>query len=49
MWAPDIEVFQKDNELTIRADLPGLKKEEVTVAGSIAPLPIDTTTARDFR
>lgn len=30
-WAPDIEVFQKDNELTIRADLPGLTKEDVTV------------------
>jgi HSP20 family protein len=31
IWAPDVEVFQKNNELTIRADLPGLKKDEVTV------------------
>ena len=31
LWAPDVEVLQKDNELTIRADLPGLKREEVTV------------------
>jgi HSP20 family protein len=30
-WAPDVEVFQKNNELTIRADLPGLKKDEVSV------------------
>ena len=30
-WAPDMEVFQKDNELTIKADLPGLKKDEVSV------------------
>ena len=30
-WAPDVEVFQKNNELTIRADLPGLKREDVTV------------------
>jgi hypothetical protein len=30
-WAPDIDVFQKDNELTIRADLPGLKRDEVSV------------------
>jgi HSP20 family protein len=30
-WAPDIDVFQKNNELTIRADLPGLKREDVTV------------------
>ena len=31
LWAPDVEVFQKNNELTIRADLPGLKREDVTV------------------
>jgi HSP20 family protein len=30
-WTPDVEVFQKDNELAIRADLPGLKKDEVSV------------------
>ena len=30
-WAPDIDVFHKSNELTIRADLPGLKKDEVSV------------------
>ena len=31
LWAPEVEVFQKNNELTIRADLPGLKREDVTV------------------
>ena len=31
LWAPDVEVFQQNNELTIRADLPGLKREDVTV------------------
>jgi HSP20 family protein len=30
-WAPDVEVLQKNNELTIRADLPGLTKDEVSV------------------
>ena len=30
-WAPEIDVFQKNNELTIRADLPGLRREDVTV------------------
>jgi HSP20 family molecular chaperone IbpA len=30
-WAPDVEVRQKNDELTIRADLPGLKKDEVSV------------------
>jgi HSP20 family protein len=31
LWSPPVEVFQKNNELTIRADLPGLKREEVSV------------------
>ena len=31
VWAPEVEVFQRNNELTIRADLPGLKRDEVTV------------------
>ncbi|MBI4265828.1 MAG: Hsp20/alpha crystallin family protein [Acidobacteria bacterium] len=31
MWAPDIDVVQKNNELTIKADLPGLKRDEVSV------------------
>jgi HSP20 family protein len=30
-WAPDIDVFQKNIELTIRADLPGMKRDEVSV------------------
>jgi HSP20 family protein len=30
-WAPDIEMVQRDNQLVIRADLPGVKKEDVTV------------------
>ena len=30
-WAPTIEVKQKDNELTVCADLPGLKPDEVQV------------------
>jgi HSP20 family protein len=31
LWTPEVDVFQKNNELTIRADLPGLKREDVTV------------------
>src|SRR6266550_5961445 len=31
MWTPEVEVFQKNNELTIKADLPGLNKDEVSV------------------
>jgi HSP20 family protein len=30
-WNPEIEVFEKNNRLVTRVDLPGLKKEEVRV------------------
>jgi HSP20 family protein len=30
-WVPELEVFERDNRLTVRLDVPGLKKEEVTV------------------
>lgn len=31
VWAPQIDVVQRNNELTIKADLPGLKRDEVSV------------------
>jgi len=31
VWTPEVEVFQKGDQLTIRTDLPGLKKDEVSV------------------
>jgi HSP20 family protein len=30
-WSPKIEVVEKDNRLVTRVDLPGVKKEDVTV------------------
>jgi HSP20 family protein len=30
-WAPRLEMFERKNELVVRADLPGLKKEHVNV------------------
>jgi HSP20 family protein len=30
-WSPNIDVFEKDNRLIARVDLPGTKKEEVKV------------------
>jgi len=30
-WTPEVEVFHRGSELIIRADLPGLKKEDVKV------------------
>jgi HSP20 family protein len=31
VWSPDVEVFHRNSELVIRADLPGLTKDEVKV------------------
>ena len=30
-WLPDVEMLQRNNELVIRADLPGMKKDDVKV------------------
>ena len=30
-WTPQIEMFERDNQLVIRADLPGLKKDDVQI------------------
>ena len=31
LWSPQVEVIERDNELVVRADLPGLTKDEVDV------------------
>jgi HSP20 family protein len=31
MWSPTVEVFQRDDRLVVRADLPGLTKDDVQV------------------
>ena len=30
-WSPEVEVFHRNNELVVRADLPGLNKDDVKV------------------
>jgi HSP20 family protein len=30
-WAPEIDVFERDNRLVTKVDLPGLKKDDVKV------------------
>jgi HSP20 family protein len=30
-WAPDVEVYQRNNDLVVRADLPGMKKDDVSI------------------
>lgn len=31
MWSPQVELFERDNQLVVRADLPGLTKDDVDV------------------
>ena len=31
-WLPQVEVFERDGKLTIRADLPGLSRDDIDVA-----------------
>ena len=31
LWAPAIEVFQKDGQLVVRADLPGIPQDSISV------------------
>jgi HSP20 family protein len=30
-WGPDVDVFTRNNEVTVRADLPGMRREDVNV------------------
>lgn len=30
-WAPEVEIFRRDGELVVRADLPGIKAEDLQV------------------
>ena len=49
VWTPDVEILQKDNELTIRADLPGLKKDEVSVEVSDSAVTIQGERKREHK
>jgi len=31
LWSPNVEIFQRSSELVVRADLPGLSKDDVKV------------------
>ena len=31
VWSPEVEVFERDGQLTVRADLPGVTKDDVKV------------------
>jgi HSP20 family protein len=46
-WTPRIEVFEKDNRLVTRVDLPGMKKEDVKVEVADGNLTISGTRTRE--
>ena len=31
-WMPDVDVFEKDGKIVVRADLPGIKREDIDVS-----------------
>ncbi len=31
MWAPDVDVFEREGKVIVRADLPGVKKDDISV------------------
>ena len=31
LWAPDLEIFERDNKFIVRVDLPGMEKEDVKI------------------
>ena len=46
-WIPEIDIFEKDNRLVTKFDLPGLKKEDVKVEVTDAHLAISGERKRE--
>jgi HSP20 family protein len=46
-WFPKIEVFEKDNRLVTKVDLPGMKKEDVKVEATDGQLAISGERRRE--
>jgi HSP20 family protein len=46
-WLPRIDVFEKDNRLVTRVDLPGMKKEDVSVEVSDGQLTLSGERKRE--
>jgi len=46
-WAPRVDVFEKDNRFVTRVDLPGVKKEDVTVEVTDGHLALSGTRTRE--
>jgi HSP20 family protein len=46
-WAPKVDLFEKDNRFFTRVDLPGVKKEDVTVEVTDGYLALSGTRTRE--
>jgi len=40
-WMPPVEAFERDHRLTVRVELPGMKKEEIGITFTDAVLTIE--------
>ena len=46
-WSPKVDVFERDNRLVTRVDLPGMKKEDVSVSVTDGRLALSGERKRD--
>lgn len=47
LWSPQVDVFERGNQLVIRADLPGLSREDVTIEAQDGALVISGERQQD--
>jgi HSP20 family protein len=48
LWSPDVEVFQRGDQVVIRVDLPGLSKEDVKIEIADDTLTIEGERQREY-
>ena len=41
VWAPEVEIFERGGQIVVRADLPGLSKDDITIDVSERAVTID--------
>jgi HSP20 family protein len=47
VWTPSVDVFEKDGNLLVKADLPGVKKENVTITAEKDAVTIEAHTEEE--
>lgn len=48
LWAPQVEVFERGNQIVVRADLPGLTKDDVNVEVENGVLTVSGERQQDY-